>query len=142
MTNWTARRGIVALAAALSIAGSSGCREIHDLHAQHRQKDEIHAVAGKWSMSFAGHDGFVATLVLEQDGRKVTGTFTSPHGDTNPVRGELENGTLTISVTGEGDHAGMTFEGSFKDKDTLTGKLNGPMGEMSWTAKRSTDRKD
>ena len=76
-------------------------------------------------------------LVLKQDGGKVTGTFTSPHGDV-PLAGEYVGTTLTFHATIEDPHhAELTFTGTRKDDGTLAGAVTGPMGDMTWKAERA-----
>jgi hypothetical protein len=98
-------------------------------------------VAGRWTMTVDGgaHGAVTMGLVLEQKGRKVTGTFASPHGDM-PVEGEFAGGRLTLAtVAKEADSPSITFDASL-DGDTLTGYLSSQMGDMTWTAVRAAEK--
>jgi hypothetical protein len=107
---------------------------------QDKSKTAAPTVAGKWTMSVQSDQGAIsASLVVNLDGSKVTGTFTSDHTGEAPLEGKFADGTLTFAVTLHGDSgAGMEidFNGKLKDDGTLGGTLSGPMGEMAWTASR------
>jgi hypothetical protein len=110
------------------------------LHAQGDTKAAAPAVAGKWTMKVEGSPHGVTTmgLALKQNGKKVTGTFASPHGDM-PVEGKFEDATLTLATSG-GDSQ-ITFNAKLKDDGTLAGFLSSSMGDMTWTAERVKDGK-
>ena len=98
------------------------------------------AIDGNWNMTVTMPDGTpmpVAT-VFKTEGKKLTGTLTSPQGET-PLEGEYADGKIKfgISVPGEGGQA-MTigFAGDLKDDGTLAGVASGPMGELPWKAER------
>jgi hypothetical protein len=99
-------------------------------------------VAGTWTMTVSKSEGTSTMgLRLKQDGRKVTGTFASPHGEV-PIDGEFADGKLTCTATlNEGGHAAqITLAAKLKDDGTLAGTMNSEMGEMAWTAKRTTEK--
>lgn len=59
----------------------------------------IAEVTGKWDMVFGEGDGaWRALAVLEQDGRRVTGTILTKVGDFRYLEGTSEKGTLRLSV--------------------------------------------
>jgi hypothetical protein len=97
-------------------------------------------VAGKWTMSVdSPHGATTMGLVLEQEGKKVTGTFASPHGDF-PVEGEFADRTLKLATTTHGaDSPEMTLNAKLKDNGTLAGYLSSSMGDMMWTAERAKE---
>ena len=119
---------IIALVAGLSIAS---------VRAHSDKKTAATGVAGTWSLSVDSPHGAMAMgFVLEQDGRKVKGTFASPHGDL-PVEGELVESTLTLATTSTGpDALQVTFTAKLNDDGSLSGYLSSPMGDMKWTAER------
>ena len=121
----------VALFTALALAGAP----------QEKKTDQKAAssVTGRWTMSVKGgpHGDTPMGLVLEQKGKKVTGTFATPHGDDLPVDGEFAEGTLSIATAGGGD-ARISLTAKLKADDTLEGYLSSQMGDMTWTARRST----
>lgn len=102
-------------------------------------------LTGKWSLTIENPQGNLVTpLVLEQDGRKLTGTFTNPHAQGDlPIAGEIIDGALTLTVDGRTDHDEMhiVFTGVLKDDGTLAGRLSSAMGEMTWTGVRTKDKK-
>jgi hypothetical protein len=97
-------------------------------------------VAGNWSVAVDGPHGAAAmSLVLKQDGTKVTGTFISGHGPDLALEGEFVDGTLKIESAGGDDR--VIFNAKLKDDGTLAGYVSGPMGDMKWTAERIKDKK-
>ena len=100
-------------------------------------------VAGRWTMSVdAGpHGTMTMGLVLEQKGKRVTGTFSSPHGDV-AVEGEFTDGTLTLTTTATDGHEAMhvTFNARLQETGTLSGYLSSEMGDMKWTAERMKEK--
>ncbi len=116
----------------VALAWASG-----SLNAQSEKKSEAPNVSGTWTMSVESPHGAVTMgLTLKQEGKQVTGTFSSPHGD-SPVTGEFEDGALALvtTVTGHESHH-VTFSAKLKDGSTLAGHLSSPMGDMPWTAER------
>jgi hypothetical protein len=95
-------------------------------------------VSGKWTMTVEGspHGATTMGLTLKQDGRNVTGTFASPHGDM-PVKGEFADKKLTLATTNNGDGGEITFKAQLKDDGSLNGFLSSSMGDMTWTATRA-----
>jgi hypothetical protein len=110
--------------------------------AQGEKKAADSGVAGKWTMSVDGgpHGATTMGLRLEQKGKKVTGTFASPHGDV-PVEGEFAEGALKLAtvVTG-GEGMRVTFNAKLKEGGTLAGYLSSEMGDMKWTAERVKEK--
>ena len=102
------------------------------------------AVTGTWTLTIEApppHGAVTGSLVLKQDGRKVTGTFSSDHTGNAKMEGEFADGQLSLTMTIAGDdssHA-TTLTAKFKDDDTLVGYISGPMGDMTLTAKRAKD---
>ena len=97
-------------------------------------------VTGKWTLSVeSGHGTTPMGLTLKQDGKSVTGTFSSPHGD-SPVEGEFADSTLTLATTAAGDDSPhVTFKARLRDNGTLAGYLSSHMGDMQWTAERAKE---
>jgi len=105
---------------------------------QDKGKSAPPSVAGKWTMSVQTDQGEItAGLVLNVDGRKVTGSFTSDHTGEAQLEGKLEDGALTFSIALHGDQTmEVSFTGKLKDDGTLAGRASGPMGDFTWTAAR------
>ena len=80
-------------------------------------------------------------LDLAQEGKKVTGTLATPHGDDLQVEGEFVGGTLTLATPGGGD-SHITMKAKLKDDGTLDGYLSSQMGDMTWTANARTGKVD
>ena len=134
-TTWL--RHLTVLALALGLSAHAGTLGAH----QTKKGDPTSASGfnGTWTMTIDSHQGTMpATLTIKLDGRKVTGTFSSLHGDL-PIDGELTNGTLTFGAdVKDPDHQGhLTFKASLKDDGTLAGTVTSPMGDMSWSAQRA-----
>jgi hypothetical protein len=126
----------IALVAALSATDARAA-----LRPQEQKADQKAApgVAGRWTMSVKGspHGDITTGLHLAQEGKKVTGTFATPHGDDLQVDGEFVGDTLTLATPGGGD-ARITMKAKLKDDGTLDGYLSSQMGDMTWTAKRAS----
>jgi len=99
------------------------------------------SIAGKWTMTtqMQGGNGFVSTLDLKLDGKKVTGTVESQYG-TSPLTGEFADNTLTFSMTFNGQQGPMQIPYTATLKDgKLTGTLSAGQMEIPWTAERIKD---
>jgi len=101
------------------------------------------SIAGTWNISLMGHP---IALVLEQDGKKVTGTLMMMGKDV-PVEGEFADGTLTltsparIGTPGAHDTVPLALSATLKEDGTLAGDITGAKGPMAWTAERLRQRK-
>jgi hypothetical protein len=102
------------------------------------QKGGDQNLAGTWEMTVKGpavHGDLTATMELEQDGAKVTGTFLA-HGNRHSVSGEFSDGELSLETSDNEHHKGVVISGKLKEDGTLAGYLSTPMGDMQWTAAR------
>jgi hypothetical protein len=77
-------------------------------------------------------------LELEQKGKQVSGTFSTPHGDLQ-VAGEFIDGALTLA-TAAGGESQITLTAKLKDHGTLDGFLSSQLGDMTWTAERASGK--
>jgi hypothetical protein len=96
-------------------------------------------VAGNWNMSLdAGQGPMDIAATMKLDGKKLTGMLSSQMGDV-PLEGEFADGKATfyISFDGGGGAMSITFTGTMKDADHMTGTMSGPMGDVPWVAVRS-----
>src|SRR5262245_44267451 len=87
----TIRRSIrlVALAVTCTVWSSTSAHQ-----------DRQASVAGKWTMTVDSPHGTVTMgLVLEQEGKRVTGTFSHLHLGNVTVEGELDGDTMTLATT-------------------------------------------
>jgi hypothetical protein len=100
-------------------------------------------VAGEWTMNVdtgSAHGIMTMSLTLKQDGKDVSGTFHSPHGDV-AVTGEFVDGGLRLSVTSGNSDMSGTFSAKLLDDGTLAGYLSSSRGDMSFTAERAREQK-
>ena len=108
---------------------------------QHDKAEQKSApgVTGRWSMSVKGspHGDVTMALELTQEGKKVSGTLATPHGDELQVAGEFADGTLTLATTSGGESK-ISLTAKLKEDGTLDGYLSSQMGDMTWTARRVT----
>jgi hypothetical protein len=95
---------------------------------------------GKWKSSFQSPDGQTreSTMDFKVDGDKVTGTVSSPRGESKIEDGKVTGDTIEFTVTR--NFGGNSMKMNYKGK--LTGneiKFNVGMGERSFemTAKRA-----
>jgi hypothetical protein len=100
---------------------------------------ESAGVSGRWAMTVkAPHGPMAMDLVLKQEGRKVTGTF-SPHGEDMKLDGEFADGTLKVATPGS-QASRITLTAKLKESGTLEGYLSSEMGDMTWTAERAKEK--
>jgi hypothetical protein len=97
-------------------------------------------IAGKWLMTLEMPMGTGnPTLVIKQEGEKITGSYTGRYG-TFDIQGTIKERTLVFSFTmsAEGETVAMMFTGEVAaDGQTMKGKADlGGMGEASWNAKK------
>ncbi|MFP5354092.1 MAG: hypothetical protein ACLGIK_02915 [Gemmatimonadota bacterium] len=96
-------------------------------------------VTGKWAFAVVTENGTgYPTVVLKQEGEKVTGTYDSPRMGTRPLEGTIKGDTLRLEMKGgpEGMPA-FVFVGVLVDKDNMKGSLEmGGMGSAPFTGKR------
>jgi hypothetical protein len=114
---------------ALAAAGAAGAQET-------RKSD---GVAGTWELTVKGpaaHGDLTATMELQQEGKKVTGSFNA-HGSTHTVEGEFSEGELSLETTDTPADHSMTLNGRLTDTGRLTGYLSSSMGDMQWTGVRA-----
>lgn len=106
-------------------------------------------VAGSWQLSWQGRDGAQqATIQIQQDGSKLSGTFEGPRGS-SPLSGSVAANNVSFSVQMQGRRTmTMAFTGTL-DGDKMSGTIQpqggrggyearggGGQGNRSWTAVR------
>jgi hypothetical protein len=95
-------------------------------------------LAGEWNVTFTGPQGPADyTMFVAQEGNRVTGRMTSPHGEF-PLKGTIENDKFRIawSLPDNGRMLEIVFTGTV-DGDTLTGMARlGNAGEGPVTGER------
>jgi len=94
-------------------------------------------LSGKWNVAVTGHHNISAVLEMRQDGTKVAANFLIPdHGDLE-MTGNFVDGKLTLT-SDENAVAQLTLTGTLRENGSLSGSVQGQMGEMSWTAARAS----
>jgi hypothetical protein len=123
---------------ALTVLPTTEARGAHRYQEKKADQKAATGVAGRWTASVKGspHGDVTMGLNLAQEGKKVSGTLATPHGDDLQVEGEFIEGTLTLATPGGGD-SHITMKAKLKDDGTLDGFLSSQMGDMTWTAKRA-----
>jgi hypothetical protein len=122
---------LIAIAVVVAVAGAHppGCR----LHAQQATKDP--QVTGAWTLTAdTPHGEATFSMTLAQDGRKVTGSCVTPHGDTRPLDGEFADRTLKLATTDNGER--FAFTAKLGDNDVLTGFVSTSVGDLKWVGRR------
>lgn len=90
-------------------------------------------VAGTWTVDVkSGNRTVTQTVVLQQDGGKIAGTFKGPR-QSGTVDGKVEGNAITFHVTAA---LPIDYSGTV-DGDTMTGKLTGRGQTGDWTATRA-----
>jgi hypothetical protein len=87
-------------------------------------------IAGTWNLNVETRAGTgTPTLVIVQDGEKLTGTYTGRFG-TSPITGTLNGNAIEFSFTASGPMgaAEVTYSGTV-DGNSMSGSMK--MGEMS-----------
>ena len=95
-------------------------------------------VEGNWNISLdAGQGPMDIAATMKLDGKKLTGMLSSQMGDV-ALAGEFADGKATFSISFDGGGGAMdiTFVGTMKDADNISGTMTGPMGEIPWVGKR------
>lgn len=99
-------------------------------------------LSGKWTMKVSGgpHGDAAMSLILKQDGEKLTGTFNPGHDGDIPMTGTFAKGALTLVSPKNDDGSAITMKGTFKTDGTLSGYLSSAMGDMTWSAARDKSK--
>jgi len=97
-------------------------------------KTDAATITGNWVISMDyGQGPTEIAAVFKLDGKKVTGSLTSPAGET-PLEGEYVDGTLSFGIDVQG--MALSFTAKMKDADNMTGAMGGQMGEIPFVGKR------
>ena len=105
-------------------------------------------VAGKWKWSLERNGQTIeTTLMLKQDGEKLTGTVTGRNNrETAIEEGKIKDGELSFKVTRErnGVKTVMAYKGKLGE-DVIKGKIesdrDGKKNSRDWEAKRVKEEK-
>jgi hypothetical protein len=90
-------------------------------------------VAGTWTVSASGGAGTATqTLVIQQDGGKISGTFKGPR-QSGPLEGTVTGNTIKFHVNAR---IPLDYDGTV-DGDSMKGTLSGGGRTGDWTATRA-----
>jgi hypothetical protein len=90
-------------------------------------------VAGTWTVSVSGGAGSATqTLVVQQDGAQITGTFKGPR-QSGTLEGTVTGNAVTFHVKAR---VPLDYNGT-ADGDTMKGTLSGGGRTGEWTAVRT-----
>ena len=90
-------------------------------------------VTGSWTFKVSGDAGSAdQTIVMKQDGGKITGTFKGPR-QSGTIDGIVDGNNITFHVTAR---AGIDYVGTV-DGDTMKGTLSARGKSGDWTATRA-----
>jgi hypothetical protein len=96
-------------------------------------QDKSANVTGTWAVSVTGDAGNAEqTIVLKQDGSKITGTFKGPR-QSGPLEGTVDGNNISFHVA---TRVPLDYKGTI-DGDTMKGTLTGRGKTGDWTAKRA-----
>lgn len=96
------------------------------------QDSSASSVAGSWTLSFTDPQGTArqASLQLQQDGSKISGTFQGQRGS-GAVSGSMQGNQVSMTVKGRGGRE-MSFSGTVDGS-----KMSGTTAQgSSWSATR------
>jgi hypothetical protein len=90
-------------------------------------------VAGNWNVAVSGASGKTTqTIVLTQDGGKITGTFKGPR-QSGTIDGTVDGKNIKFHVTAR---IPLDYTGTV-DGDSMKGTMSGRGQQGDWTATRS-----
>lgn len=90
-------------------------------------------VAGTWNVSVSGETGSAQqTIVLKQEGGKITGTFKGPR-QSGPLEGTVDGNNISFHVS---TRVPLDYKGTV-DGDTMKGTMTGKGKTGDWTATRA-----
>ncbi len=98
-------------------------------------------LTGKWTAETKGRDGETRTQTfnLKQDGSTLTGTVSSPMGESEISDGKVDGDKVSFVVKMErnGNEMKMPYTGKVSG-DEIQFKVESPRGTREMTAKKST----
>lgn len=120
-----AARGLSAAALALLLGGALGMPRIATAQAPS-------SLSGTWQLSCAGREGKVrqVTLQIEQNGPKLSGSFSGPRRSGN-LSGSVQGGRISLQMGG--DDRSITLTGT-TDGNSMT--MHGPKGASCSASRR------
>jgi hypothetical protein len=96
-------------------------------------QDKVANLAGTWTVNVSGDAGSAEqTIVLKQDGGKITGTFKGPR-QSGPLEGTVDGNNISFHVA---TRVPLDYKGAV-DGDSMKGSMSGHGKTGSWTATRA-----
>jgi hypothetical protein len=96
-------------------------------------------VAGSWALTVETANGTgTPTLTLQQEGERLTGTYSSQVFGEQKVTGSIKGNSITFAFTAaiEGNNITVTYTGTV-DAAAMKGKVTlGDLGEGTFTGKK------
>ena len=98
------------------------------------------AVAGKWTLESpdSPHGPMAFTLVMEQKGKAISASLTTPHGEMK-LTGEFDGGRLTLK-TADGAPDAVALSATLLKDGTLRGHVSNERGDLTWIGKRASSK--
>lgn len=96
-------------------------------------------LSGRWAFTVTTENGTgTSRVVLEQEGPRVTGTYSSDRMGTRRLEGTVQGDTLTFRLApGENSEVILVFTGTLQADGSLVGSADfGGMGGATFTARR------
>jgi hypothetical protein len=94
-------------------------------------------VTGSWDLSINGPEGTIAAgAVLKQEGEKVTGTLSSPQGET-AVAGTMTGKTMSLSFSVPTPQGNLDIKVTAEvNGSEMKGMMDFGMGQADFTGKK------
>ena len=94
--------------------------------------EEPASVAGTWKITATGESGSAnQTIILKQDGNKITGTFKGPR-QSGSLEGMLDGNRITFHVNAR---VSLDYKGTVAG-DSMNGTMTAKGKSGEWTARR------
>lgn len=94
--------------------------------------DEPASVSGTWKITVTGESGRAnQTIILKQDGNKITGTFKGPR-QSGSLEGSVDGNRITFHVNAR---VSLDYKGTVAG-DSMNGTMTGKGKSGEWTATR------
>jgi hypothetical protein len=99
-------------------------------------------LTGKWRRKVSGgpHGDAAMSLVLKQEGEKVSAQFNPGHDGDIPMSGTFVKGALTLKSPANDDGQAITMKGTLKADGSMSGFMSSAMGDMTWSAARDKSK--
>jgi hypothetical protein len=98
-------------------------------------------VTGTWELTVETPQGTGnPSIVLKQDGEKITGVYKGRFGEVN-LEGTIKGNDITFSITvnAQGTELTITYRGKV-EQDSMSGSVDfGGFAEGTWTGKRKKE---